>query len=168
MDSRIVLTILAILSLAFGMSPTSAPSPGSSYIVQGGSLEAAKSAVIAVDGEITHELGVIRAVAADLTPKQLDAIELDRGVRRVYGNAGIEAAGKPPKDRGGSDEEDSGMAGSGYTEFPALVDADQLHDQGIDGWGVTIAIVDSGIYSGPGITQDRYGVERKTIRPRQV
>ncbi len=157
--------LVALLSHLFAtevaVAPSAAATPSLSYIVQGRSLETVTSAVLAVDGEITHELGVIRAVTANLTPAQLETIRNDPGVRRIYGNTGVETAGKPNNDSG-STEEDSGMAGSGYTEFPGLVDADLLHDQGIDGWGVTIAIVDSGIYSGPGITQDRYGFDRVT------
>ena len=93
-----------------------------------------------------------------MTPAQVAKLRGLESIRRIYGNAAVESAGKPVKDGGGdsSDTSDGGTSGSAYTEYPSLVGADILHDQGIDGWGVGIAIVDSGIYSGPGITHDRY------------
>ena len=62
MISRAIFAALVIASVTLGMSQ--APTATNSFIIQGSSLEAVKSAVLAVDGEITHELGVIRAVAA--------------------------------------------------------------------------------------------------------
>ncbi|MBT8105368.1 MAG: S8 family peptidase [Woeseiaceae bacterium] len=144
------------------------PTPTGSYIVQGTDVESIRSLVTEQGGTITHELGVISAVAVDLTVAQLASIRNDSGVRRIYGNAPVESAGKPVRaDKDTSDDgststdgSDGEMAGSSYTEFPSLVQADVLHDRGIDGWGVGIAIIDSGIYSGPGISQDRYQKKR--------
>ena len=43
-------------------------------------------AVEAVGGRVTHELGIIRAVGADLTPKQLAALRDHADVRRIFDN----------------------------------------------------------------------------------
>ena len=67
----------------------------------GPSLETATNAVQIVDGEITHELGVIDAVAAELTARQLEALRRTAGILRIYGNGTIETAGKPVKDNPG-------------------------------------------------------------------
>ena len=76
----------------------------------------------------------------------------------------MKASGKPAKDKtGGGEEADSGDGGRRLCvhRIPrASWTPTMLHDQGIDGWGITIAVVDSGIYAGPGITQDRYGMDR--------
>jgi hypothetical protein len=56
-----------------------APVPGlsetESVIVQGPDLATAKAAVLDVGGEVTHELGIINAVGAQLTAEQRKAIE---------------------------------------------------------------------------------------------
>lgn len=166
MTRTLLLITIAIftLSACAGFGPaaeqTTTLEPTTSHIVKADSLADAKAAVTSVNGTITHELGVIGAVAAELTAGQLASLREDRAIRRIYGNDKVETAGKPTKPNDPIDEEDPGMAGSAYTEFPSLVKADILHAQGIDGLGVTIAIVDSGMYSGPGISQDRYGTDR--------
>ncbi len=40
----------------------------------------------AAGGEISHELGIIDAVAAQLTPAQRAALAGDAAVRRIYGD----------------------------------------------------------------------------------
>ena len=173
MDRRTIFAFIGIYFFAasaafvFGgneeINVTSVMDQPTSYILKGESTEQVAEAVLAAGGEVTHELGIIRSVAANLTESQVDELRIARGILRIYGNDAVKASGKPVKDsNGGGEEADSGdgIAGSAYTEFPRLVDADVLHDQGIDGWGITIAVLDSGIYAGPGITQDRYGMDR--------
>ena len=63
-----------------------------SMIVQGSDLAAVRSAVVAVGGEITHELGIIDAVGATLTAAQIDALNHNQGVTRVYGDAEVQVA----------------------------------------------------------------------------
>ena len=60
-----------------------------SVIVQGADLAIVKSAVEAVGGEITHELGIIRAVGARLTAEQQQALADIKGVSRLYENHGV-------------------------------------------------------------------------------
>ena len=55
-----------------------------SYIVQAANLDQAKTAVIEVGGEVTHELDIIRAVGATLTADQLRAVRARDDVKRVY------------------------------------------------------------------------------------
>lgn len=52
-----------------------------SYIVQGSDLVTATDAVASVGGEITHELGIIRAVGAKLTPSQADRLRNIEGIQ---------------------------------------------------------------------------------------
>ena len=94
MRIKVILSILAVISLAFGMSQAPAPTAVTSYIVQGASLEVVTAAVIAVDGEITHELGIINAVAAVLTERERDRLTA-HGDFRISVDAAVEVAGKP-------------------------------------------------------------------------
>lgn len=61
------LAIGASLFSAAAFNIMSESTTKATYIIQGPSLIGVKSAVAAVGGEITHELGVIRAVGARLT-----------------------------------------------------------------------------------------------------
>ncbi len=54
------------------------------FIVQGTDLATALEAVRKVGGEVTHELGVIRAVGARLTESQRAALEGFEGITRIY------------------------------------------------------------------------------------
>ncbi len=54
------------------------------FIVQGKDLATALEAVRQVGGEVTHELGVIRAVGARLTERQRAALEELEGITRIY------------------------------------------------------------------------------------
>jgi hypothetical protein len=97
MISRAVLTFIAICSFAasaaffFGVNDeinaTSVVGQPASYIVQGKSADSVAAIVQSVGGDITHELGVIRAVGATLTPAQAEALRLHSDVQRLYGNA---------------------------------------------------------------------------------
>jgi hypothetical protein len=54
------------------------------FIIQGQDMESVTQAVLRVGGEITHELGIINAVGAELTAEQKSALEASSGVNRIY------------------------------------------------------------------------------------
>ena len=58
--------------------------PAAPVLVQGPDLEAVAAAVREVDGVILHELAIIRAVAAELTPEQCEALAGRNAVSRIY------------------------------------------------------------------------------------
>jgi subtilisin family serine protease len=133
-----------------------AAGPRLSYIVEAGSLHAAREAVLAAGGSITHELGVIDAVGASLDAGQLAALLDSAPGIRVYDNAAAEVAG-----RGGSGSGSSGSgSGTTYPSHSALVGADRLHAQGITGAGVTVAVIDSGTMSHVALNKDTRGLWR--------
>jgi serine protease AprX len=57
-----------------------------SVIVQGRDMALAAKAVRSVGGRVTHELGIIRAVGAELTPAQLERLKRLNPELRVYAN----------------------------------------------------------------------------------
>ncbi len=63
-----------------------------SYIVQGRDLAGASDAVRSVGGEITHELGIIGAVGARLTPAQQARLSESTSVRRIFGDRTVRTA----------------------------------------------------------------------------
>src|SRR5215831_14773712 len=119
------------------------------YIVQATSDAAAAAAVAHAGGTVRASLPLIHAVAATLDEAQLEAL---RGARvaqlAVFPDATVtrsSAAGVLPE-----------------TYYPSEVAAQQLQVGGITGTGVTVAVVDSGLWnqqgpdhSAPGVTASR-------------
>ena len=122
--------IASALMVAYLGLPGEPAVPGS-YIVQAEHAEQAAVAVRSVGGEITHELGIIRAVGARLTAAQKAALESRSGVA-VHGNRQVRTAATAGGD-------------ALYVEYPSLVRADLLHDEGVTGAGITVAFIDSGL-----------------------
>ena len=155
-----ILVILAIVSVfAAGCAVPHAgmkQDVAASYIVQGESLAAVKQLVEEEGGEITHELGVIRAVAAMLTTAEVEALRGHAAIRAIHENGSVETASKGSKNSNGG--------GGNYTTintyFPQLVNADDLHAMGITGAGVGIAVLDTGLWKHNGLTKDHTGADR--------
>ena len=64
-----LVSLLALLAVLFGPLGAAFPAangPAGSYIVQAADMETAAAGVRAVGGELTHELGIIDAVGANL------------------------------------------------------------------------------------------------------
>ena len=148
--------------LAFGLASSSlhvSKDSGTavSYIVQGSDYEALLLAVETTGGEVTHELPVIDALGVKLTAEEVDALKDYYPALRLHANAVAETAAKGggrkgSGDSGGSEEPTGEVPGDAYSEYPSLIGADQLHAQGITGAGVGVAVIDSGIYTGPGLS----------------
>ncbi len=110
------------------------------YIVQGASAASARSAVRDVGGLVTGDLSVIRAVGAALDERELAALR-DRRIPqlRIYDDTPVRAsspAGTLPE-----------------TYYPSEVDARNLQTGGMTGRGVTVAVVDSGLWNTQGPLQ---------------
>jgi serine protease AprX len=101
-----------------------------SYIIQAASLDAARAAVRAAGGTITHELGIIDAVGAQLTPAQSDKLRANRALT-LSKDASVKVAGVSPS----------------YAVRQTMANA--LHAMGITGQGVGIAFVDTGLWATP-------------------
>jgi serine protease AprX len=106
--------------------------PRQSYIVQAASTETARSAVLRVGGAVTADLSIIRAVGATLDDAELGALRRAAvPALKVFVDAAVRAtsAGTLP-----------------ITWYPSEVAAQPLQAGGITGSGVTVAVVDSGIW----------------------
>ncbi len=148
---------LLLLLFAAASGPLAAEAP-ESVIVQAASTAEAAALVRAAGGTVTHELGVIRSVAAELTAGQRAGLDRTAGIRRIWDNATAELTGKPDKgDKGGGGGGGGGTSQVIETFYSSHLGADLLHAAGIDGTGVTIAVLDSGIFSDNGIKQGAFG-----------
>ena len=108
-----------------------------SYIVQAESAAAARSAVQRSGGAVTADLEVIRAVGATLNGRELSALRHQRNAHlQIYDDTAVRAS--------------SAAAALPETYYPSEIDASQLHIGGVTGGGVTVAVVDSGLWNNQG------------------
>ncbi len=109
-----------------------------SYIVQGKGSEKLKTAVTSIGGSVSREFPIINAISAVLTPSQAEVISQLDDVR-IQGDRSVATMGL------------LGLTTKSFAidnYISTQVDADKLHDLGITGAGVTVAVLDSGTILG--------------------
>jgi subtilisin family serine protease len=112
------------------------------YIVQARSAAEAGRAVAQAGGEVRRELSVIRAVSALLDERELAALRrASVPLLEVYDDAPVQAS----------------SSGLPETYYPTEIGARQLQLGGTVGTGVTVAVVDSGLWSQHGPDQSAPG-----------
>ena len=113
------------------------------YIVQGRSAEEAGRAVLRSGGSIDADLSVIQAVSARLEQREVAALRAaPEPSLHVYADAEVRA---------------SSVGGLPETYYPSEVEARKLHLGGVTGTGVTVAVVDSGLWNQHGPDQSAPG-----------
>lgn len=135
--SVLVLTLIAVGNLTVAVAAASRAT--ALYIVQATQPRVAAEAVRSVGGRITHELAIIDAVAARLSPAQVAQLEKRPGLTITL-------------DR---DAQVAGYAGQPYVARHS--GAAQLHASGVTGRGVTIAFLDTGIWPNNGVATNTAG-----------
>ena len=155
----LVLAAAGTLLLQLVGMPTVSEAAGGnkSVIIQASSAAQAAALVRDAGGTVTRELGVIHSVAAELTAEQEIELTRNAGVQRVWDNGSVELSGKPNK--GPTSNSPKQVVD---TYYPTHLGADQLHSEGINGSGVTVAVLDSGIFADNGLTK-KYGDEMRLL-----
>src|SRR6185437_9557827 len=112
----------------------------SPYIVQATSVDLARAAVLKVGGQVTGDLSIIRAVGASLDDNELTALHAaDVPGLRVFEDTQVKA---------------SSVTGAlPETYYPTEIAASNLHVGGVTGAGVTVAVLDSGLWAQHGPLQ---------------
>jgi len=110
-----------------------------SYIVQGYSAEQAADLVTRYGGQVTSHLSLINGVGATLSEASAAALGSQPGITAVTPNAEVEMTGR------------GGGGSAPATDYPDLVGADVVWDEGVTGEGVTVAVLDTGIANHPGL-----------------
>ena len=97
--NRLTTALLGIVCLSLlGTAPQAAPSASvSSVIVQASDARTAGALVAAVGATVTHELGVINAVAARLTVAQQAQLRAGKAGVRLFEENSVEVAKKTDK-----------------------------------------------------------------------
>lgn len=141
----VVVTILS--SMVFSLSSPDSPQGGtSSWLVLGESTQRAQDLVSQAGGKITHRFSVIDGVAANLNPTQARSLR-QQGVK-LMPNGSLELAARSVPN----------------VEFTSALNATALHEQAIDGDGVTIAVIDSGMWNNRFIKNDLLAQSRVLAR----
>src|SRR6267154_3764785 len=186
--------LTGLLVAMFGITSAARAEPAS-YIVQGATLDAARTQVGRVGAEPNRDLDIIHAVAAHLTESQLARLRADSSVRvyedreiRTRGlldgvtslvnnvnttlaqtplvqtvqtvaapvlsavtcNPLVSAVTSPVVSATTTLQNSSGIASLALvyeTNYPAMIGADKLQCAGITGRGVTIAVLDTGLWN---------------------
>src|ERR1700722_15044884 len=124
-------------------------SPRQRYIVQSLSADAARAAVLRAGGVVTGDLSVIRAVAASLDEHEIAALRAEQVAQlHIYNDTAVVA---------------SSLGALPETYYPSEVDAANLHVGGMTGRGVTVAVLDSGLWNQEGPLQNAPGESRSRV-----
>jgi serine protease AprX len=158
--------LLAGICLSLAAATAGATDAGAQrYVIQAADSAQARGAVNQVGGTVVAELGIINAVGAELSGAQADALR-QQGSLRVFVDGKLEVRGKKTATTSSSStttttsytrtsSSDGTLQFSevqraflSYAEYthPALVGAPEAHKAGNTGKGVTVAVVDTGLW----------------------
>ncbi len=107
--------------------------PTAPVIVRGTNSAAVRNAVEASGGRVTRDLWIVNGVAADVPAGSVAALRGSPGIVDVSPDEGVHVQANPSPLHAAS------------AVYPKVVGADRLWSEGIDGQGVTVAVVDTGI-----------------------
>ena len=143
---RILRIIIAVFVTASFLAYSGAAYPLSnaqfeSFIVQGTSTAQVTQLVERYGGSITSQLEIIHGVGALLPAHKLAMLRLEPGIIAVTPNVPVIATGQR----------------NPSTDYPDVVGADVVWNQGNLGEGVTVAVVDTGLGWHPGFYTNTHG-----------
>jgi hypothetical protein len=155
--SAAAFTLLGAASIAAGANESAAE-----VILQARSVGEAESIVQEAGGSVTSRLAIIDAVSAKLTADQIRWIETAHPTARVYSDSsvGLTFSSDPRRHSGEDRWDDRCLERKPEASSPTLIRADRLHDEGMTGAGVTIAVVDTGLSPLGGLTRNADGDRR--------
>ncbi len=130
-----------------------------SYIVQGASKPTLVNAVESVGGEVLHKYTVIQAISALMTDAQVNEVRNAHPMIRLFNDDKVQLS--MANERGVAAAE--AFANERNTYVSTLTGASQLHQNGITGKGVGVAIIDTGVRHMKSIKQDTTGHKRNLV-----
>ena len=144
--ATVVLALVATGGARIEVSPRSPSRPSPmTFIVQAKSMACAAATVREIGGEVTRELEIIEAVATTLTPEQVRRVARRCAECRLFLDRSTHLMG---------------WGSTPDAAFPTLVGATLLHQEGITGRGVTVAVLDSGFLDIPAYEENTAGWRR--------
>ena len=130
----LAMAALVLAALPGGAMASAAASSAAraSVIVRAGDAGAARAAVEAVGGKVTQDLSIVNGVAAEVPVAALSALS-QAGVD-VSADESVQVQAATPS-----------PLHAATAAYPKVVGADDLWAEGIDGEGVTVAVIDTGV-----------------------
>src|SRR2546422_186327 len=140
---NLIASVVFLLAGAWIAPAVAAPVPAqeaaaTSVIVQATSEAAAHAAVAAHHGTVTQDVWIVNGVAAPVPAGEVAGLAGEPGVTHVSENSPVHVDSAHPS-----------PLHSASAVYPKVVGADKLWNEGVDGTGVTIAVVDTGIANVP-------------------
>jgi len=140
------------------------PNSSKSYILQGANPSHLNAVVANAGGNVSREFPIINAVSAMLTPKQADSIR-DIGGIRIQDDRTVMTMANLSNINSLKNNKKSFQINNYIAEQTG---ANKLHEMGITGKGVTVAVVDSGSNMGGSIGRyifrDTEGYQRVSVK----
>jgi serine protease AprX len=140
---RLILATGLVAILAF--SPIAQAAPTGSYILQANSVGEAIELAEYYGGEVNASLDIIGAVAATMPVEAAELARQDPRAKSVWQDSTVHSADTQAHDPVPT------------TDYPDVVGADVAWEQGANGSGVSVAIVDTGISHHPGLVKNIQG-----------
>src|SRR5438552_550494 len=136
---RFGIGLVALLLAAVSAGPAIADSSESaganrSVVVQATSEAAAHAAVAAHHGTVTQDLWIVNGVAADVPAGEVAGLGAEPGVLHVTDDVAVHVQDANPS-----------PLHTATAVYSKVVGADKLWNEGVDGDGVTVAVVDTGV-----------------------
>ena len=125
--------------------------PGIRQVFRDGGV---RTALARIDAEVTREPGLINAAGARLTDRQGRSLRADPGIRQVFRDGRVKMALAHGNDKSGRKKK------SFDSIFPSFIDADLLHQSGVTGKGIGIAVIDSGMWKQQNLVKNTRGEVR--------
>ena len=114
--------------------------------------DSAASVVRGHGGQVKHQLGLINAVSVSLPVKAIEALRKNKNVQAIYPDVEVQFFFSLDWFRT--------LITSPISDQVALTRASDLHNAGVTGDGVTVAVLDSGLYPTHSIRYDTQGNDR--------
>jgi serine protease AprX len=152
-----LLIIIALILAVPGstLTLTSQSAQNNTYIVQGVSLPALEAAVAAVGGQVTARLDIVQGVTAELSAQALSQLHLNPAVSRITPNITVQPVAA------GMQTTDTKIAPETY--YPTVTGADLVWAAGVNGAGVAVAVIDSGLTPLLGLTSNAAGNPNRVV-----
>ncbi len=112
---------------------------GAQYIVQGNDLNQVTLLVEKYGGKVTSQLEIINGVGAILPESAIAPLRSEAGILSITENAFVESTGRHQR------------YSNPATDYADVTGSDMVWDEGNNGEGVTVAVVDTGIGWIPGL-----------------
>ncbi|MEX2366817.1 MAG: S8 family serine peptidase, partial [Pseudohongiellaceae bacterium] len=127
------------------------------FIIVARDIGRLKTRINLIGAQVGTELGLINAVSATLTRKQLGQLRRDSNIRTIVRNETLYTAGKVLNEGTGSQPQQGRHR---QTFFPRLIDADILHEEGVTGQGIGVAVIYTGIWENQALNRNTNGDKR--------